>query len=110
MILFLLLGAIIEEVTGGVYRDYVTENILSPLQMNRSTFNIDELRQTVNVSTPYIYDSEKEQLRPVQWPQLGNYEVGGGICSTVIDLMKYGQFYLNEYPQTLELSILMQKE
>lgn len=30
------------------------------------------------------------------WPALGTYEVGGGVRSCVLDLMKYGQLFLND--------------
>src|SRR5699024_8931886 len=52
---FLLLGAIIERVTGRLYRRYMTEEILNPLKMNRSTFSIEEVQKMCNVSVLYVY-------------------------------------------------------
>lgn len=92
--MFLLLGAIIERVTGKRYRTYVTEQLLKPLDMHRSTFNIDELAHLSDVSVPYV-KGENQQLKKVAWPTLGNYEVGGGIRSNVTDLLKYGQLYID---------------
>lgn len=92
---FLLLGAIIERVTGKNYRNYVTETLLKPLQMNRSTFRMDQVHNMTDVSTPYVFDQTTDRLSEVEWPRLGNYEVGGGLRSTVLDLMKYGELYMN---------------
>nr|MBA5586243.1 beta-lactamase family protein [Anaerobacillus isosaccharinicus]QOY35502.1 beta-lactamase family protein [Anaerobacillus isosaccharinicus] len=92
---FLLLGAIIEKYTGKLYRRYVTESILNPLKMYRSTLSIDELGKYENVSVPYDYNKKTGQLEEKPWPKLGNYEIGGGIRSTVLDLLDYGQVFIN---------------
>lgn len=90
---FLLLGAIIERVTGCLFRRFVTERLLNQLNMYRSTFSIEELHKMENVSTPYVFTDGEYQKQT--WPKLGNYEVGGGIRSTVRDLVKYGEVYAN---------------
>ncbi|WP_343066427.1 serine hydrolase domain-containing protein [Heyndrickxia vini] len=93
---FLLLGAIIERLTGRIYRRYITEELLTPLQMNRSSFSIEEINKLDDVSSPYVYHQETEQFEKQNWPTLGNYEVGGGIRSNVLDLLKYGELYVNQ--------------
>ncbi len=92
---FLLLGAIIEKYTGKLYRRHVTESILNPLHMYHSTLSIDELGKYDNVSIPYDYNKKTGQLEEKPWPKLGNYEIGGGIRSTVLDLLEYGQVFIN---------------
>jgi CubicO group peptidase (beta-lactamase class C family) len=91
---FLLLGAIIERLTGRLFRRYVTEQVLTPLNMNRSTFSLEEVSKFHNVSVPYEWNMETKKLECCSWPALGNYEVGGGIRSTVIDLLKYGHRFV----------------
>lgn len=92
---FLLLGLIIERLTGQSFKTYITEHILNKLKMNRSTISLEEVKQMDNVSVPYDHNKEnKLNIKP--WPKLGNYEVGGGIRSTVLDLMKYGSLYVNK--------------
>ncbi|AJY76796.1 serine hydrolase domain-containing protein [Paenibacillus beijingensis] len=91
---FLLLGAIIERLTGRLYRRYVTDSILEPLQMHRSTFNLEEVAKYKNVSVPYIKNSQTKSLEEVPWPRIGNYEVGGGLRSNVRDLLRYGQVFV----------------
>ncbi|GAA0321825.1 serine hydrolase [Bacillus carboniphilus] len=95
---FLLLGEIIERLTGRLYRRFVTETILNPLQMYRSTLSLEEVAKYDNVSVPYIYNSDSSTYEKQQWPTLGNYEVGGGVRSNVLDLLKYGQAYVGEGP------------
>ncbi|TDK56265.1 class A beta-lactamase-related serine hydrolase [Bacillus salipaludis] len=93
--MFLLLGAIIEKISGKPYHQYMTETYLQTFQMNRSTYYLEELFQMENVSIPYDYNQKAGRLEKVAWPTLGNYEVGGGIRSNVVDLLKYGHVYLN---------------
>ncbi|WP_342540815.1 serine hydrolase domain-containing protein [Heyndrickxia sp. FSL K6-6286] len=95
---FLLLGAIIERLTGRLFRRYMTEEILAPLHLHRSTFSIEELQKLEDVSTPYVFNEEKRDYEIHPWPPLGNYEVGGGIRSNVVDLLKYGELFLNQVP------------
>lgn len=92
---FLLLGAIIERVTGRLYRRYMTQRLLEPLQMHRSTFSLEEVARFHNVSVPYVKQAGSTLPVPAEWPLLGNYEVGGGIRSNVLDLLKYGQLFVN---------------
>ncbi|UED70543.1 serine hydrolase [Brevibacillus sp. HD3.3A] len=92
--MFLLLGAIIERVTGRLYRRYMTERLLEPLGMHRSTFSLEEVARLSNVSTPYARRGANQQMTKVAWPTLGNYEVGGGIRSSVEDLLAYGSLYV----------------
>ncbi|WP_141432155.1 serine hydrolase [Bacillus sp. 03113] len=92
---FLLLGAIIEAKTGKLFRRFMTEQILNPLQMYRTSYSLEEVHKSDHVATPYKYSRENERYEKLNWPALGNYEVGGGIRTTVIDLLKYGELYIN---------------
>ncbi|NLY54339.1 MAG: beta-lactamase family protein [Firmicutes bacterium] len=92
---FLLLGAIIERLTGRIYRKYMTSNILDALEMYRSTYSIEELTRFKDVTVPYIYNKQTGEFEERPWPALGNFEVGGGVRSCVTDLMKYGEIFVN---------------
>ncbi|QNK90635.1 serine hydrolase domain-containing protein [Sporosarcina sp. FSL K6-1540] len=91
--MFLLLGAIIEKITGENYQAYINNQIINPLQMTRTTYNLLGLQSFENVTTPYVLEDGKPVACP--WPTLGNYAVGGGIRSTVVDLLKYGNIYVD---------------
>lgn len=92
---FLLLGAIIERLSGRIYRKYMTTHLLDALGMHRSTYSIEELTRFDNVTVPYMYDKASGQFKEQEWPALGNFEVGGGVRSCVTDLLKYGQVFVN---------------
>lgn len=91
---FLLQGAIIERLTSRLYRRFVTETILAPLGMHRSTFCLEEIAKMDNVSVPYMKNGQTGEMEAVPWPRLGNYEVGGGLRSTVKDLLRYGNLFV----------------
>lgn len=91
---FLLLGAIIERVSGRMFRRYITAELLEPLGMNRSTYSLEEVSRMQDVSVPYVKQPGQSQPLRVEWPSIGNYEAGGGIRSNVLDLLKYGELYV----------------
>lgn len=93
---FLLLGAIIEKLTGRLFRRFMTNELLETLGMHRSTFSLEELKKFEDVSIPYNFNLKSNRLEEVQWPTLGNFEAGGGIRSNIVDLLKYGQIYLKD--------------
>ncbi|MGI6660366.1 MAG: serine hydrolase domain-containing protein [Bacillota bacterium] len=93
---FLLNGLIIQRKSGQLYRRYMTQHILDAAGMHRTSYNLEELPKMGNVSTPYSYNRKTGEHEVQQWPVLGTYEVGGGVRSCVLDLMKYGQIYLND--------------
>jgi CubicO group peptidase (beta-lactamase class C family) len=90
---FLLLGAIIQRLTGRLYRRHMTIELLDAIGMQRSTYTLEILPKLGNVTVPYIYDA-KGGFKEVPWPKLGTYEVGGGVRSNVMDLMKYAAVYI----------------
>ncbi len=93
---FLLLGAVIERLTDKLYRRVLTQRLLERLEMNRSTLSLEEIEKFSNVSVPYIYDEDEGTFEEASWPALGTYEVGGGVRSNVLDLLHYGQVYVND--------------
>ena len=92
---FLLLGAIIERLTGRIYRKYMTTHLLDAIGMYRSTYSIEELTRFQDVTVPYMYSEKTGDFVEQQWPALGNFEVGGGVRSCVTDMLKYGEVYVN---------------
>lgn len=77
-----LLGYIIEYVSGESYDDYVANNILIPLQMFDSTFDMDAINFQ-NMATQY-YDVNSP------FPRYGNHGyVEGGLHSNSDDMSKY---------------------
>lgn len=91
---YVLLGYLIEKVTGLPYDRYITENILEPLKLN-STF-IDDNRLIIHHKAKgYVREGlELTNILPL------NMEIGkpaGGIVSTAEDLLKWEQsFYTSK--------------
>jgi tetratricopeptide (TPR) repeat protein len=89
-----LLGAIIERVSGQNYRQYIQDNILTPLNMNDTDINylneIEENRASGYMKSPSgVFTSNIFMVPPAN--------ADGGIESTVEDLLKLDQaLYGNE--------------
>ena len=89
---YLLLGYIIEKVSGMDYREYVKKNILEPLNMNRTFFGRERLEKDMDTAVPYIITKEGEQKESVYVYSLS---ADGGLISNVMDLARYIIMYLN---------------
>jgi len=89
---YVILGYIIEKVSGMSYDKYVKENILKPLKMDRSFFRREDVEADANVATPYIITRDGELKKSV-FPY-GIY-ADGGLISNVVDLARYITMYLN---------------
>jgi CubicO group peptidase (beta-lactamase class C family) len=96
---YALLGAIIERVSGTPYDVYVTENILKPAGMMSSTFDLDVVLQSDNVTTLYASKDEKEEKEvyvcPGWWDSPAML-AGGFLRSTISDMLKYTEIYRND--------------
>ena len=89
---YLLLGYIIEKVSGMNYQGYVKKNILEPLDMKRTFFGRERLEKDADTAVPYIITEEGEQKESVYVYSL---TADGGLISNVIDLAHYIIMYLN---------------
>ncbi|MEM3769760.1 MAG: serine hydrolase [Candidatus Bathyarchaeia archaeon] len=89
---YVILGHIIEKVSGVSYDKYVRENIFKPLGTDRSFFRREDVEADANVATPYIITRDGEPKKSV-FPY-GIY-ADGGLISNVIDLARYIIMYLN---------------
>jgi CubicO group peptidase (beta-lactamase class C family) len=92
---YIILGILVEQVSGTPYRDFVREKILAPVGMTETCWNND--REIVpNRAQGYAWDSETLQcpgqppLRNIGKPAPGlwNY-ADGGLLSTVLDLARW---------------------
>ncbi len=88
---YVLLGKIIEEVSGKPYSEYLKENILLPLNMKRSYFEKHEVEGDGDYAKPYIVDREGRYIESVI-PY--GIKADGGLISNVLDLSEYIKMYL----------------
>ena len=89
---YVLLGKIIENVSGKAYAEYLKENILEPLNMKRSYFEKYEVEKDGDYAKPYIVDREGRYIESVI-PY--GIKADGGLISNVLDLSEYIKMYLN---------------
>ncbi|MDW8040274.1 MAG: serine hydrolase [Nitrososphaerota archaeon] len=89
---YVILGHIIEKVSGLSYDKYVKENILEPLQMRRSFFRKEDVDADADVATPYIITRNGECIKSRH--PYGIF-ADGGLISNVVDLSNYIKMYLN---------------
>jgi CubicO group peptidase (beta-lactamase class C family) len=90
---YLLLGDIVERVSGFPFEDYVKQHIFTPLGMTRSFFSQEELNAQRDKTTPHIIHAEGQTPAPYPMRML---TAAGGILSNVRDLANYVQMYLNQ--------------
>ncbi|MBB6369312.1 serine hydrolase [Chryseobacterium shigense] len=84
---YILLGVIIEKITGMPYEEAVRKMILNPLKMDHTGFDYPSLTSPEK-TVPYAYLSKTKQEKTEIWnPELTGS--AGQIYSTVEDLYKY---------------------
>lgn len=89
---YVLLGKIIERVSGVSYESYVKTNILDRLDMKRSYFTREEYLRDCDRATPYIISKEGKHVKVE--PVFG-ISADGGLFSNVIDLLKFAEALIN---------------
>jgi CubicO group peptidase (beta-lactamase class C family) len=83
-----ILGAVIEKVTGRIYEDYIKENILVPAGMYNTGINyFEEIIE--NRATGYVKSPTGKFQRNIYMAPPANAD--GGIETTVEDLLKFDQ-------------------
>jgi CubicO group peptidase (beta-lactamase class C family) len=84
---YLLLGQIIEQVSGELYSSYIQQHILTPLGMNHTGF-IHKMSDVQDSATGYV--PANNTLMPIQL-DASNYTSSDGMYSTAEDLYKWDQ-------------------
>lgn len=93
---FALLGEIVARVSGRSYERYVTGEIIRPLGLGRTTFGPKAAEAVAGMTTPYIAQTRGgvRQIVPARtWWHSEVWDPAGGICSTVLDLLRYLDLY-----------------
>ncbi len=96
-----VLGAVIEAVSGSMYAQYMEQNILAPLGMRRSTFNLAEVLKDDDKTSLY-YKREYEDrdaedgdeiLTSSNWQVAPAHMACGWLKSCVCDLLNYVRWH-----------------
>jgi CubicO group peptidase (beta-lactamase class C family) len=92
---FAILGQVVAKASGKPYADYVRDNILRPLGMNASTFEMSEVpRDKIALG----YRREGDAWKPEPILAHGSFGSMGGLWTTAPDLARYVAFLLSAFP------------
>ena len=89
---YVILGKIIEKVSGVSYEDYVRKAILEPLGMRRSYFKREDVERDGDVAVGYIVDSDGKLIAS-KFPY--GVTADGGLLSNPLDMAVYVSMLLN---------------
>lgn len=92
---FAILGQVVAKASGKPYADYVRDNILRPLGMNASTFEMSEVPRE-RIALGYRREGETWQPEPIL--AHGSFGSMGGLWTTAPDLARYVAFLLAAFP------------
>jgi len=91
---YALLGAIIERASGQLYESFVSEHILEPNGMSRTTFFLDDLVSMDNVTRLYMKNIDDEVMDVPRYQEASSLVACGFLRSCATDLVRYGRMYL----------------
>ena len=90
---YVLLGYIVEKVSGMSYEDFVRRHILRPAGMKRSYFSREDVERDGGLATPYVVPDKGSPI-PSRYPW--GIKADGGLISNVEDMARYIMLFLNE--------------
>ncbi|MDT7889096.1 MAG: serine hydrolase [Desulfurococcales archaeon] len=89
---YVLLGMIIEKISGMRYIEFVRKKILEPLGMRRSYFVKEEVEKDPDFAAPYAIDRDGKIVR-TSFPF--GVTADGGLLSNCLDMAKYISMLIN---------------
>ncbi|MGC9149404.1 MAG: serine hydrolase [Sulfolobales archaeon] len=89
---YVLLGMIIEKISGYKYEEYIRRRILDPLEMKRTYLYKSDVEKDPNVAIPYVVDRDGN-IKRSSFPY--GITSDGGLLSNAKDLSKYIMFLIN---------------
>ncbi|MFZ0630282.1 MAG: serine hydrolase domain-containing protein [Acidobacteriaceae bacterium] len=103
---YVFLGQIIERLTGDDFEVYITKNILMPLGMTQSYFDVSPYFLESHVSASYLRAGDKLTEQPFNF-DTGITTSNSGLKAPVTDMAKYAQFLLgNDLDRPLHAMVL----
>jgi CubicO group peptidase (beta-lactamase class C family) len=91
---YMLLGAIIEKVSGVSYPEYLEKNLFKPAGMTETHFG-DDYKIIKNRAASYVYSRAESQFLNAANDKVETAYSAGGIQSTAVDLFKWNQALLS---------------
>lgn len=94
-----VLGAIVKRVSGVSFETFVEENILKPVKMSRSFFDVSEIESRDNVTMLYAQKRKNDKKivyeTPLWWDAPA-MRAGGYLKSTVKEILAYLEIFRNK--------------
>lgn len=91
--MFSAAGKIVTAVTQSSWETFIQQRLFQPLNMTRSSASINQLAKAGNVAMPHEKINGRVQSLPYR--NLDNHHPAGAINSTVIDMIQWLRFQLN---------------
>lgn len=92
-LLYIIAGVVIERVSGKSWTDFIEENFIQPLNMNRTAASWNTLKDRSNVIVPHVpIDGE---LKVVDRYTNSIFDAAAGLYSNIDDLIQWVKFQLN---------------
>src|SRR5215207_9990329 len=92
---FAILGQIVAKASGRPYEDYVRDNILRPLGMKSSTFEMSSVPRE-QIALGYAREDNTWKLEPIL--AHGSFGAMGGLWTNAPDLARYVAFLMSAFP------------
>jgi len=92
---FGLLGQIITRVSGHPFQEYITRNILHPLEMNSTFWEYSEVPEEL-LAQGYRWEEERWVAEPLLHD--GAFGAMGGLITSIEDFSKYVSYHLSAWP------------
>ena len=92
---YAILGYIVSIVSGQPYQEYITENILQPLGMTHTYWEIDDVPKS-ELAIGYRWEDEQWKLEPMLHD--GAFGAMGGLITSIEDFSKYVSLHLSAWP------------
>uniref|UniRef100_UPI0025EB213B serine hydrolase domain-containing protein n=1 Tax=Algoriphagus sp. TaxID=1872435 RepID=UPI0025EB213B len=92
---YAMLGYIVSQVSGKPFQEYIKEEILTPLGMNSTYWEVDNV-PTGQLAIGYRWEDEEWKLEPMLHD--GSFGSMGGLITTIEDFSNYVSFHLSAWP------------
>jgi CubicO group peptidase (beta-lactamase class C family) len=93
-LLFNVAGAVIRQISGKTWAEFIRERFFAPLEMRDSKTSIRDIDASTNVVAPHALDDGR--LRPLEHMPLDNNAPAGAIVSSVDDMSRWVIALLNQ--------------
>jgi len=92
--MYMTAGYLAGQISGTTWENFTRKRLLAPLGMSRTTFSIDSMQQTSDYARPY--GGGPDTVQAVDYRHLDGIGPAGSINSSVSEMTKWVQLFLND--------------